>query len=130
MSQELQPIDKIKHVKDAGGKVLPVLGTGIIDIVTCVKCKEEGRQMYFPTGSFVLFSTKIMQKRFSCVKREIAIVKSLSTSLSVDIGGYKMSRFRVFTTCLLGVVNRGYSFVLFRRIQKIIQDLSRAHHSQ
>ena len=60
MSQELQPIDKIKHVKDAGGKVLPVLGTGIIDIVTCVKCKEEGRQMYFPTGSSVLFSTKIM----------------------------------------------------------------------
>ena len=44
--QELGPIDKIEHVKDAGGKILP--GTGIITcIITCVKCKEESRQLSY-----------------------------------------------------------------------------------
>ena len=87
-----------------------------------VKCKGESRQMYFPAGSFV-FNRNNAKEILVCEVRNgsseiftdlfILPIQDLAYSLHVSLE----SQIVVIPS-------------LFRRIQKIIQDPSRARHSK
>ncbi|KAK2578268.1 hypothetical protein KPH14_012292 [Odynerus spinipes] len=65
--REIQPANKFKFVKAAGGRIMPVSGTGTVDISVNINGKEEDRQLLnvllVPDLQYNLFSVSAVTRK-------------------------------------------------------------------